>query len=175
MYGDQVNSVPCWYVIHTHPKQEDRADYNLRAWNIETFSPKFRECRRNPFTGEPSYAIKPLFPGYIFARFEVGSLYHKIRYTRGIHSVVSFDTYPIPVDQEIIDLIQQRVSKDSFVKLAGELVPGDQVVIKEGPLKDFTGVFLQELKESQRVVILLNTVSYQARALVDKEILKKVL
>jgi hypothetical protein len=35
----------CWYVIQTKPKQEDRADLNLRAWKIETFAPTLKERR----------------------------------------------------------------------------------------------------------------------------------
>lgn len=166
--------VPRWYVVHTHPKQEDRADYNLRAWNIETFLPKFRERRHNPFTGEPLYVVKPLFTGYVFARFDLGSLYHKVRFTRGIHSLVSFGDSPNPVDEEIINIVRLRTGKDGFVRIGDELRPGDRVAIKEGPLKDFTGIFEREMKESERVMILLNTVGYQARALVERGVLKRV-
>lgn len=162
-----------WYVIHTHPKEEDRAEHNLKAWKIETFVPKLKEHRQNPFTGESFYVIKPLFKRYIFARFDLGSLYHKVRFTRGIHSIVSFGNTPIPVDDEIINIIRLRISKDGFVRIWEDLKPGDQVVIKEGPLKDFTGIFVREMKESDRVMILLNAVNYQAHALVEKQTLKR--
>jgi len=37
-----------WYVIYTHPKQEERVDKNLRAWQVETFFPKIKERRLSP-------------------------------------------------------------------------------------------------------------------------------
>src|ERR1044072_7426163 len=95
-----------WYVIHTNPKQEDRAECNLRAWQVETFNPKIRTCRRNEFTGEPVYSVKPLFPRYFFARFKVNELFHKVRFTRGVHDVVSFGDYPTAVHDDMIAIIK---------------------------------------------------------------------
>ena len=40
-----VADIPFWYAIHTHPKQENRAESNLQAWNVETFIPRIRDCR----------------------------------------------------------------------------------------------------------------------------------
>jgi len=37
-----------WYALHTHLHQEDRAEDNLRAWNIELFSPKTRAVLASP-------------------------------------------------------------------------------------------------------------------------------
>ena len=161
--------LPCWYAVHTHPRQEDRADQNMKAWDIDTFSPKLRERRQNPFTGEPFFVVKPLFTGYIFARFELASLYHKVRFTRGIHSLVCSGGSPVPVDEEIINIIRSRISKDGLVRIGDELQPGDLVVIKDGPLKDFTGVFEREMKDSERIMILLNTVNSQFHALLEKD------
>src|SRR5262245_34582992 len=75
-----------WYVVHTNAKQEDRAANNLRAWQVETFSPRMKERRYNQFTNEPILMTRPLFPRYIFARFEADQLLHKVSNTRGVHS-----------------------------------------------------------------------------------------
>lgn len=166
--------VPLWYVVHTHSKQENRAATNLVAWNVETFSPQLKERRQHPFTGESYVVIKPLFTGYIFARFDLEKLYHKVRFTRGIHSLVSFGDNPVPVSQEVVDTIRVRIGKDGFVQIGTTFTPGDRVVIRRGPLKNFTGVFEREMSDSERVMILLDTVNYQARLLVEKDILNKV-
>jgi transcriptional antiterminator RfaH len=163
-----------WYVVHTQCKQEDRADDNLKAWNIETFAPKLRERRNHPFTGETVYVIKPLFTGYIFARFDLWTQFHKVRFTRGIHSLVSFGDNPVPIEEEIIDIIRARIGTDGFVKIGHELRPGDSVVIGEGPLKNFSGIFEREMNESDRVIVLLNTVSFQAHAMIERDKLKRV-
>src|SRR6266478_5284850 len=98
-----------WYVIKTQPKQEPRAECNLRAWGINTFHPKISERCISPFTGLTSYVVKPLFSRYIFAQFDVNSTYRRVCFTRGVHSVVNFGGDPLSVDDEIIKLIQSRV------------------------------------------------------------------
>lgn len=170
----QVAETPLWYVIHTKPLQEERADNNLRAWSVETFTPKIRERRYNKFTGKLSYVTKPLFPRYIFARFSAAALLHKVCFTRGVQSVVGFGGGPDPVSDEIIEVIKQREGRDGFVRLYDELNRGDKVVISDGPLKDFAGVFEGHAKDRDRVSILLTTVSYQSRILIERGLVKKV-
>ena len=163
-----------WFVIRTNPRQEERADSNLKAWNVETFAPRMRERRYNQFTQEPSHAVKPLFTGYIFARFDLTSLFHKVRFTRGIHSIVGFGGGPAPVDDDIIAIIKSRMDRDGFVRMEDDVKPGDAVVIRDGPLKDFTGIFERETKDADRVMILLNVVSYQAHVECDRALLKRI-
>src|SRR2546423_1337199 len=104
---------PRWYVIHTKPKQESRADYNLRAWQVETFFPLLKERARS---GKSSYVVKPLFSRYLFARFRAAELLHKVYYTRGVHSVVNFGEQLCHVEDELIDLMKTRRDQDGFVR-----------------------------------------------------------
>jgi len=161
-----------WYVIHTHPKQEDRASDNLRTLGVPTFNPKIRERRYNQFVSAPTYLVKSLFPRYVFAKFKIGDLYHKIRFTRGVYSVISFGGSPTPIDKEIIMLIQSNMN-DNFVRIDEEIRPGDKVVIKDGPLKNFAGIFEREMKDTDRVRLLLETVSYQAHIEIERDLVKK--
>ena len=163
-----------WYVIKTQPKQETRAECNLRAWGINTFHPRISERCTNPFTGLLSSIIKPLFSRYIFAQFDINSTYRRVCFTRGVHSVVNFGSGPAQVDYEIIKLIESRVGKDGLVKLDNELHQGDQVMIDSGPLKHMTGIFQRDIKGTDRVAILLNTISYQGRVIIEKDLVKKI-
>lgn len=163
----------CWYVIHTHPRQEKRAESNLKAWGVKTFNPQFIHYTYNEFTGRPTPIIKPLFPRYIFARLDMSQYHQKVRFTRGIHSVVSFNNVPCSVDDQIISLIEARIGDDGFVKMGEQLKPGDEVMIQAGPLKNLCGVFEREVKESDRIMILLETVNYQARVIIARENVKK--
>src|SRR5436853_3910766 len=167
--------VPLWYVIHTHSKQEVRAECNLRGLNIETFAPQLKVRRQNSFTGEFQLVVKPLFTGYIFARFDLDSLLHKVRFTRGVHSLVSVSDGPVPLSEEMVDCMRGRVASDGFVHIGSSFNRGDRVVIKEGPLKNLTGIFEKEMKDSERVMILLDAVEYQARVLVDRNFLTKAI
>jgi transcriptional antiterminator RfaH len=164
-----------WYVIHTHPKQEDRAEQNLKAWNVETFTPKFKELHYDAWTKKSTYKIKPLFPRYIFARFKAGDHYHKISYTRGVRTIVCFGGDPAPVLDEVIQIIQFRMTRDGFVRMEDELNVGDEVLIQEGPLKGITGVFDREMKEADRVRILLSEANFQGHILVQRADIRKVM
>lgn len=174
MDRERINATARWYAVHTNPKQEERASSNLRAWGVETLHPKIRSRRRNQFSGVASSITQPLFPRYIFARFNAKKLITKIWFTRGVHCVVSFGGTPASIDEEIIQTIQSRIGEDGLVKMDTSLKRGDKVVIKEGPLRNFTGSFERELKDSERVMLLLTTVSYQGRAVVGRDLIERV-
>ena len=163
-----------WYVIHTHLKQEDRAGNNLSVLGAQVFSPKIRERRYNQYTNAPTYLPLPLFPRYIFARFKLDELYHKVRFTRGVFSVVRFGESPTPIDEELITLIQANIGEDGFVRIGKYLKPGDVVVVKDGPLKNFAGIFVHEMKNDDRIRVLLQTVSYQAHIEIERDKVRKV-
>ena len=163
-----------WYVIHTHPNQEERANSNLRALGLETLSPKRPVNRYNEFTGQLIHIVRPLFPSYIFARFKFNEMYHRIRFTRGVHSLVCFNNSATPVDEEIVNLVRLRIGSDGLVKMSEDLKAGDQVVINEGRFRSLGGVFEREMPDSDRVRILLNAVNFQGHIVVNKALVSKV-
>src|SRR6266508_6707060 len=163
-----VNDVSRWYAIHTHPKRENRAVMNLHAWKVETFFPRIMDCRFNEFTGEPSYFIKPLFPGYFFARFALNNLLHKVRFTRGVHSVVCIGIDPAPVDDRVIEIIASQIDSTGFIKIGADLELGAKVLIQAGPFKGLTGILQRETSAADRIKILLDCISFQARVEVER-------
>jgi transcriptional antiterminator RfaH len=172
--GNHVCDIARWYVIKTQPKQEVRAECNLRVLGINTFLPRISERQTIHFTGLPAYVIRPLFPRYLFAQFEISSMLRRVCFTRGVHSVVNFGNGPASVDDEIIEMIQSRVNEDGLVKLDNDLNEGDQVMIHNGPLRDLVGVFQYDIKGTDRVAILLSAISYQGRVVIEKDLIKKI-
>jgi transcriptional antiterminator RfaH len=156
-----------WYAVRTKANQENRAAANLSAWQVQTFTPKLRE---------ESYGdrvlIKPLFSRYIFAHCDDSRVY-KINGTRGVQNVVSFGGRPVPVDDEVIDLIRSRLDDDGIVQIE-DFEIGDKVQVKSGNLRSLCGIFQQKLKDSDRVKILLSTVNYQSHLVIDRELIEKV-
>ena len=150
-----------WYVLHTHIKQEERAYRALQASNVECFNPKIKECRRNQFTGAPTYITQPLFPRYIFAKFNVREQLRQIRFTRGVHNVVCFGNNPAVVHSEIIAIVRARIDQDGFVKVSNDLKPEDKVIIDARPLRNLIGIFEREVSGSERSMILLSAIAYQ--------------
>ena len=162
-----------WYCVHTNPKQEERANSNLIAWGVETLNAKVKVSRHNQFTGVPTYITQPLFPRYIFAKFNAREQLSKILFTRGVHNVVCFGDSPACVSEEIIDVIRARIDQNGFVKVNDDLKPGERVVISAGPLKNLIGIFEREVKGSERIMILLTAIGYQGHLEVDRDLIKR--
>lgn len=163
-------TLPRWYAVYTRPKQEFRAESNLKAWGIETFNPRAKErSRRLEKTPRTS---KQLFPRYLFARFACEEL-HKITFTRGVQTVVSFGSKPTPVDDAVIFLIKSRIGEDGFVRLNDELSTGDRVRINGGPFASLEGIFDRKLNGSERVSVLLSTVALQGRLIIERDYVVK--
>ena len=145
----------------------------MKAWGVETVHAKLRARRYNEFTGAPTYITQPLFPRYIFAKFNAREQLPKVRFTRGIQNVVCFGENPATVAEDIIDIIRARIDENGFVKTNNELKPGDKVVICAGPLRNLIGIFEREIKGSDRITILLTAVGYQGHLMVDRDLVKR--
>lgn len=161
-----------WYAIRTKPKEEERADVNLRSWRVQTFAPKLKELRISGYGGQ--YVSKPLFQGYIFACFNVERQLHQINYTRGVKNVVSFGGIPIPIADEVICLMEAQVGDDGFIRREEELEIGDRVRINSGPFESLVGIFKQSTKDKERVRILLDAINYQSHVLIDRTMVEKL-
>jgi transcriptional antiterminator RfaH len=172
MSDEKLDQQLFWYAIHTKPRQEDIAEYHLQTLELHTFNPKLKE--KKIVRGVRQEVIKPLFPNYIFCKFRCAEFLRLVRYTRGVRKIVGAGDSPTPVDDEIIRIVHERM-KDGYVMIEPpELRPGDQVVVEEGPLKGFIGIFERETKDTERVIVLLNTIKYQARLIMERSSLRKM-
>lgn len=165
-------NVARWYVIYTKINEEDRADKNLAAWGLETFYPRIRRKQLNEFSGKVTYFPRPLFPRYIFGRFNAETLLHKVSNSRGVQKVVSIDYAPVSVDDEIVALIRSKVDEDGFVSLDEPFRRGDEVRIKDGSLKGLNGIFDRTMKDKNRVMIFLTAINYQASVVVERDLVQ---
>ena len=149
-----------WYAVHTKPRQEAIAERFLIQSNIETFYPRIAPG-------------KSLFSGYIFTKFDIETQQRLVKYSRGVSSIVSFGSEPAAVDESLIESIKARI-KDGFVHLEPpSFSKGERVEIKEGPLEGVGGIFNSRVKDSDRVIILLNAISSQSRMILPATILRK--
>ena len=169
-----ILDTPQWFAVSTNPKQEERTLHNLQVLNIETFNPRIQEPRRNQFTGAVTLVPTSLFPRYIFARFVPRNSLRTVRFTRGVLKVVSFNSQPAPIDDEVIEFLKSRVGDDGFLNVREALNPGDKVRIKDGPWKAFSGVIERDITASARVQILLTAINYHARLVTEREWVEKV-
>jgi transcriptional antiterminator RfaH len=165
---------PLWYAVYTKPKEEERAGRNLQAWGVKTFLPRIRELRFNKYSHRRAILLKQLFPRYIFAQFDADSLLHQVNFTRGVCEVVNFGNGPSPVDDILIDTIKSQISAEGFVRLDDDFNCGDTVMIKAGLFERLQGTVERDLKDCDRLVILLSSISYQGRVMIEKALVKKL-
>lgn len=157
----------CWYAINTKPHKESLCEQNLQCLSLETFFPKLKEKRliRRKYI----WTTGPLFPGYIFCRFNLDLHYRDVQYTQGVKRIVTFGERPTPVGEEIISEIKHRCKDDQIIILdPPELRPGKEVEIIEGPLAGLKAIFKQYLPGKDRVVLLLNAMAYQAKIVIPQ-------
>ncbi len=142
-----------WYAIYTKPRCEDFTAHLISNAGIEILSPKIKinKLIREKFTD----VVEPLFPSYIFAFFDQEKQSHMIKYTRGVKYIVGKDN-PSIVYPEIIDAIRERMQGDIIIPAPENLEKGDRILIKEGPFKDFCGIFERNIPGKERAMILLD-------------------
>jgi transcriptional antiterminator RfaH len=148
-----------WYAIYTKPAREDAVTVRLQGIGIDVLNPKLKSKRykRNKLVE----VIEPLFPCYLFANFEKEKYSHLITYTRGVRYIVG-KSNPIVVHDEIINTIKEGMEDGNVLVIKpGRFQKGDRVMIKEGPFKDFYGIFERETKGTERVMILLEMIHYR--------------
>jgi len=159
-----------WYCLYTKPRQEDVVAYHLKTAGIEALNVKLKKKRFNK--AKAIEQIGPLFPCYLFAKFDAGTFSHLITYTRGVRYIVGKDR-PIAVEDEIISAIKTNIDADSSIEIKPRrFEKGDRVFMTEGPLKDFYGIFEKEIKGTERAMILLEALS--CKVLIDSHFLVTV-
>lgn len=160
-----------WFAIQSRPGLEAAAESNLRALPIETLLPLARRLVRHA-TRTPRMVVRPLFRGYLFGRFCGAASLRAVSYSRGVLRVVGGGGRPWPVDDAIIADIRERIGPEGCVEIPQRtLRVGDSVRITSGPLSGWSGVFDCELSDTQRVVILIETLQ-QGRVVIRRDCLE---
>jgi len=155
----------CWYLVQVKPRGEKVSSIHLDQLGLEVFCPQLkqekiiRRVRRE--------VVGPLFPGYVFVKFDLLFHYRAVQYATGVRRVVSFGDTFARVDSSIIDTMRARLTQGCIhVSNCSSFQPGQKVRIHDGPLKGFEAVFECEMSDRRRVSLLLERVAYQARVVV---------
>ena len=161
-----------WYVIQTKPKKETEAESYLLTKGVEAFNPLMETFALR--SGRMSKELKPLFPGYIFGKFDLDENYPLVRWARGVKKVLGFGGYPTPISEEAVEIIKERADTQGVVRLKHHFEADDVIRIKGGPLKDLLGIFERWISDSERVRILLNLMGYQPAIEIHYSMIEKV-
>lgn len=175
---------PAWYCLRAQPKHEAIAAAHLRRLvEIEVFCPRIRFER--PRRARPGYAdsgrawvTEALFPGYLFARFEVLSRHREIQSVRGVRGIVRFGEKFQPVPAVLIEQLRATVrgdddsedtNRETTITVAPEPQPGQEIVVAAGPFAGLRALVTRYLPAKQRVLVLLEFLGREMEAEVPAE------
>lgn len=160
-----------WYLIKTKPKNHFKAQENILKQGMEVFLPVTLQTHRAP--GRFQNVCTPLFPGYLFAKFDYEHRARQVRYTVGVSYIVSFGTLPAWVPDEMVEGLRIWCTENHMPSQAGKLNKNDRVQIGAGP---FTGAIAKILKVSpkERVVILLDFLGRSSHVSISSKQIRKI-
>ena len=139
-----------WYCVRSKPRMENVAAATLSSLKqVEVFLP--RTQRKNLKIKQP---IKPLFPGYFFARFDPVKHIRNIHYARGVAYLVKREETPVLVPpQAMVEL--RKLSPDGLLEIPDKPHQiGDKVKAIAGLFKGDTGNVTQLIPSRQRIKVL---------------------
>jgi transcription antitermination factor NusG len=158
-----------WYAVQSKPNREAFAAANVGRLGVPIFLPRIRrQFQRGVMR---TSGAKPLFTGYFFAHFTPSACIEQVRYARGVLRVISSGRVALPLDDSVIDAIEERIGADGLVEIGSpRLKPGSRVRIESGPLAGLIGVLERESSDQNRVTVLLE-VLHSARVVIDRDYL----
>lgn len=152
-----------WYVVYTKPREDARAQEHLTNQGYDTFRPMLKHHRL--VKGGQKTVLESLFPRYIFIELDQEtSNWSRLRSTRGVTSVVSFNQEPAIVDDRFVSELKQKLNADNVLDQTAQqqslFKAGQQVEIIEGSFYGLHAIVKAQTSE-ERVVVLLNMLGAQ--------------
>lgn len=143
-----------WYCVRAHVKREAVAAKHLvQQTGVEVYAPRvrFRKATRRG----PVWFEEAMFPGYLFARFDLETQGKAVLYTTGVTGLVRFAGRAAPLDESILSGLKEAMQGRDVRVFEETLKPGDQTVVLDGPFQGLTVVVRQVLPASDRVRVLV--------------------
>lgn len=148
-----------WYVVQSKPREEHRAEHFLREKGFITYLPLMEISSLKGLRN--IIEQKPLFPRYLFCRFDPEENLPHVRWTRGVAKILPESIRPVSVDDEVVNAIRDLEQDDGIIRKRS-LKKNDRIRISQGPLKDILGIFERWTSDRGRILVLLQFVNYQA-------------
>lgn len=152
----ELNDSTAWYLIRTKTGKERWVRDQLQTTVPEVFLPLLRG--KTPRWGRMTMTVAPLFPCYVFARFDLQLRYFDVKYMPGVRGIVSAGNDPVAVPPAIVTEIRRRGIDDIVEIPERPFDNGERVLVVEGPFRGFEAIFERYLSGAERVAILLSAI-----------------
>ena len=161
-----------WYAVYTQPHAEPRALEHLLRQGYTAYLPRCRT--RVSHARRRQIVLRPLFPRYLFAGINRATMpWRPILSTVGVTDIVRAGDEPTPVPAQIVTAIREREDTGAFDRLDSRemLRLGELVRVTTGAFEDMVGR-LVELREQDRIVVLLELLGRAVRADLRAEVVE---
>lgn len=159
-----------WFALSTKRNREKHVAEILRGKGYEEFVPVYRSRRK--WSDRYKEFELPLFPGYVFCRFEPGRRLPVLT-TPGVVLVVGNGRVPVPVEDAEIEALKMLVKSRLQLEPWPYLKVGERVVIENGALAGLEGI-LQDVRKSCRVVVSVDLLQRAVAVEVDRHWVRPV-
>ncbi len=136
-----------WYAVRVRSRFEATTSAVFQARGLEGFNPTYRAVRQ--WSDRQKELEMPLFPGYVFCRFDACNLLPVLTCAGVVH-IVSAGVQPIPIDDKEVEAVRSICQSGLPVTPVAPVTIGQRVVVISGPLTGVEGTVIQ-INESQRL------------------------
>ena len=154
-----------WFALQVRSQHEKTVASTLREKGYEEFLPLCQIKRR--WSDRVKRLEAPLFPGYVFCRFDVQKRL-PILVTPGVHFIVGLGKIPFPIDNSEIAALQSIVKSGLAAEPWPFLKIGQRVRIGHGSLEGIEGILLKP-KSSYRLVVSVTLLQRSVAVEVDRD------
>jgi transcription antitermination factor NusG len=127
-----------WFTLQTRPRHEKQVEHLLTHKGYECCLPMYRQKRR--WSDRVIEVELPLFPMYIFCRFNRSALGKAIS-TPGVTRIVGFGGQPAEVEVKEIEALR-LLDQSGLLREPWVYIPnGTLVQVESGPLAGAQGIF----------------------------------
>jgi len=143
-----------WYLVHTLPHNERRAQLHLGAQGLRTHFPTIQKTIRH--ARRLMTVRAPLFPRYVFLILDLGrDRWLSVQSTVGVSCLYSCEDRPVPVPEGIVETLIENTDEANLALFTSGLTTGQSVRILSGPFANFVGR-LERLDAAGRIRVLLD-------------------
>ena len=143
-----------WFILQFKSNSHHQAEKNLNRQGFETFLPLHDTTSRK--LSRFINTSKPLFPGYMFIRFNrAESAWHKINNTYGVSRLITFNSILKSIPTRFIDSLMERYDLSGKLLPIKKLKKGDQVTVLTGPFSNFIAT-VETYEADHRIWILMD-------------------
>jgi transcriptional antiterminator RfaH len=163
-----------WYCVHTKPLKEPQiVTYLDESLGLETYFPRLR--RQRTIRRVRRIVTNPLFPRYLFCRFDLSTQYRAVRYAPDVIDVVSFGEQPAVVDDAVVDELKGWAGEGvDVITIQPGFRPGERVQVIDGPMRGLEAVILHDQSDRDRVAVLLSILECGAQMMISRSQLARV-